>query len=149
MHVVVLVLGETAAEQDIGTLFGEFGILCVQGIVALIVNGIIGRRSLFPFAGVLVGDYSVRLLPELEMFVFYDAGVWHFGLGVVDYGVALEVFYSFQRLMLEAQRTEVQFAELEVEEFVDAAGIDYLIGQAVEILAVTEIVGIQLEFNTL
>lgn len=71
-----------------------------------------------PVGGVFAGDVGDGLGAELEVFVFDDAGVRDFALGVVDDGDALMVLF-LEALCLKAQAAVFELAELVAEVLVD------------------------------
>jgi len=92
VHIIVLVLGEAAAENNMGFALREGTIVLETSLVSFIIDGVIGLKPLFPFPWEFFGDYGVVRLCEFEVFVFDDSGVGSFGVGVVDDGVILEIF---------------------------------------------------------
>ena len=45
MHVVVFVFGQTASEVDVGLVGSQLGIAGIETVVALVVDGIVGRST--------------------------------------------------------------------------------------------------------
>ena len=72
-------------------------VLCVQGAVFFVVDGVIGFVAGVPFAGILPADDGFgKVIPRLilaegEPLVLDDAGIGGVRVGVVDGGVALEI----------------------------------------------------------
>ena len=130
VHVVVLVFRQTAAEADVLFLGGESLVLLGEGVVAVVVDGIVGFRALVPLLRILVADHGVGLFAELKMLVFDDAGVWHGGIGIIEYCVALEVLDAFHQLVVEADGAELQLAELVAEVGIQRTGVKHTVGHS-------------------
>ena len=138
-HVVVTILGEAAAEDDVGLLSGELAVLVGEGVVAVVVDGVVGFHALFVFRAVLFADHRLGavidfLAEHLEMLVFDDTGVGFVVTGVVDHGIAL-VVGSVLDASLECDGAPVEFAELEVEILVNGAGKYELVGNFLPIIS--------------
>ncbi len=78
VHVVVLILAQTAAEDHVRLCIGQLLVLRIQGTVLLIVDGIVGLVALFPLSAVLPADDRFGLGAELEVLVLDDAGIGEF-----------------------------------------------------------------------
>ena len=83
VHVVILVLTQTAAENDVRLRIGQLLILGIQGAVLLVIDGIVRLVALFPFSTVLAADDRFGLGAELKVLMLDDAGVGGLGVGVV------------------------------------------------------------------
>ncbi len=154
---------------------GEGAVFGVEGLVAGVVDGVIGlsevklrwrtlanavgiwvcrrsrRSGSVPFRGVFAGDYGVGVGVDvgaegLEVFVLDDAGVGHQGAGVVDHGVAL-VVGGVEDLCLEPQGAVFEVAVAVVEVLVDGAGVEDGVGYRFPVGAVCEEVGIEADFD--
>ena len=66
VHVVILVLTQTAAEDDARLRIGQLLILGIQGAVLLVIDGIVRLVALFPFGAVLAADNRFGLGAELD-----------------------------------------------------------------------------------
>ena len=95
MHVVILVFCQTSSKNHILFMCCQVCISGIQSIVTVIVYRIIRCGTLFPFAGILICDNSIRLLPEFKVLMLYATGIWNLGFSVVYYSVALEIFDTF------------------------------------------------------
>ncbi len=113
-HVVVLVLGEATAEEDIPSpvlpnrkgakILGKYNTFLVselsvgfhQSIIRVVVHGVVGLHAFLVLGAVLFADDSLGtvvdfLTEHLEVLVLDDSGVGFIMTGVVDYSVALVV----------------------------------------------------------
>lgn len=142
-HVVIFVFGQPAAEeagtarsltgQGDAVFVGQCLVLLVQGVVGVIVHGIVGFQAGLPLRGVFAGDDGagacVHLGAEhLEVLVLDNAGIGHAGLGVVDDGTAL-IVGRVEGFGLETHGAVSQPAVAVAEELVDGAGVDQSVGQ--------------------
>ena len=148
IHIVVFILAQTAAEDDLLLGFGQllvFGVECaVLGIIHRIVRLIAG----LPLGGVLTADdglgqvVAVFILAELKPLVLNDTGPRRLTVGVVDRGIALEA-RLVQQLILKADRAVFQRAQLIVKVSVNGASVDYLVSQRIQFSLVLQIIRIQ------
>ena len=91
IHIIIFILSQASAEQDICFLFRKLCILCIECAVFLIVDRIVRFVTLFPGRGILSRDDGSFSGLELEMLVLDDAGVRNLAFRVVDNCVALIV----------------------------------------------------------
>lgn len=115
MHIIILILRQPTAEDDVPIPLRQLLIACVQTGVPLVIYRIVWLHSLFPFRGILPGDNRPRniihLLPEhLEMLVLDHPGIRHLTVRIVHDSVAL-VIGTIMRLLLETDGPVLQFAE--------------------------------------
>ncbi len=87
IHVVVLVLSESAAEYNIGTGGGKGFVLFVKGVVCGIVYRIVRLGVGVPLSRIFTADHRFFLLAEFKMLVPDNSCVRNFPIGVVHYGV--------------------------------------------------------------
>ena len=117
IHVVILILTQASAEDDLRLGLGQLFVLGIQCAVFSIVDGVIRFVTGLPLRGILAADdrfgqvVAVLVLAELEPFVLDDAGPRRLAVGVVDCGIALEVGLVKQ-LILKADRAILQRAQL-------------------------------------
>ena len=123
VHVVVLVAAQPTSEHDVALRLGKFAVLLVESSVALVVDGIVRFVARLPIRRLLTRDDGLGLSAELEVLVLDDARPRHFALVVVHDRDALEVLL-IENFGLEAQRTILQLAQLEVVEVVDWTAVD-------------------------
>ena len=96
IHVVILVLTQASAEDDLRLGIGQLLVLGIQRAVFSIVDGVIRLVTGLPLGGILAADdrfgqvVAVLVLAELEPFVLDDAGPRRLAVRIVDGGVALE-----------------------------------------------------------
>ena len=129
-HVVVLVLGETATEDNVLLLRGKCPVIVGKRIVALVVDRIVRLHPRFPFRAVLPADNRLwtlidSLAEHLEMLVLDDSRVWNLPVGIVHDGIAL-IVRLVDDLGLEPHSPEVEMSEPETEVFVNLSGEDDL-----------------------
>mgnify|MGYP000164041195 CR=1 FL=1 len=100
IHVVILVLTQASAEDDLRLGVGQLLVLGIQCAVFSIVDGVIRLVTGLPLGGILAADdrfgqvVSVLVLAELEPFVLDDAGPRRLAVRVVDGGVAWKLGLS-------------------------------------------------------
>ena len=138
-HVVITIFGESATEDDVGLLCGKLAVLVGEGVITIVVDGVIGFHALFVLRAVLFADNSLRtvvdiLAKHLEMLVLDNASVGLVVTGVVDHGIALVVGCVFNA-GLESDSAPVEFAELEAKILVNRAGKYELVGNFLPIIS--------------
>ena len=101
IHVVILILTQASAEDDLRLGVGQLLVLGVERAVLLVVHRVVGFIAGLPLGAVLAADDGLGLGAELKVLVLDDAGVGRLGVGVVDDGVAL-IVVGVQRLGLKA-----------------------------------------------
>ena len=80
IHVVILVLTQTSAEDDLRLGVGQLLVLGIQCAVFSIVDGVVRFIAGLPLRGILAADdrlgqvVAVLVLAELEPFMLNDAG---------------------------------------------------------------------------
>ena len=95
VHVVVLVLSQPSAEDDLAFLIRQLFILQIQSAVLFVVDGIIRLITGLPFRTVLPADHrlgqviALIILAELEPFMLNNSGPGSLSVGIV--GVSLSV----------------------------------------------------------
>ena len=127
VHVVIFVLRKTPAEDHVPLVLRQLGVLGIEFLIAGIVDGIVGFLPRLPIAGIFSCDIGHRLRAELEMFVFDNARVRGFPIGVIHDGHALTVGF-FQAFSLEAKPAVFQIAKSIVEIGVDRTGVNDRLG---------------------
>ena len=75
VHVVVLVLAQTSAEDDPRLGVGQLLVLGVERAVLLVVHRVVGFIAGLPLGAVLAADDGLGLGAELKVLVLDDAGV--------------------------------------------------------------------------
>lgn len=95
-HVIVLVFGEAAAEDNVGFLGSKLAVLIGEGVVTVVVHGVIGLHAFLVLGAVLFADDGIGavvdfLTEHLEVLVLDDSGVGFIVTGVVNHCVALVV----------------------------------------------------------
>ena len=96
IHVVVFVLSQTAAEDDLQLSVGQLLVLGIECAVLGVVDRIVRLVAGLPLTAVLAADdslgqvVSVLVLAELEPLVLDDAGPRCLAVSLVDGGIALE-----------------------------------------------------------
>ena len=75
VHIVVLVLAQTAAEDDARLSIGQFLVCSVERTVLLVVDGVVRLIAFLPLGAVLAADDRFGLGAELKVLVLDDAGV--------------------------------------------------------------------------
>ena len=138
-HIVVTIFGESATEDDVGLLCGKLAVLVGEGVITIVVDGVIGFHALFVLRAVLFADNGLRtvvyfLSEHFEMLVLDDTGVGFVVTGVVDDGIALVVGGVFHA-GLESDSAPVEFAELEFKILVNRAGKYELVGNFLPIIS--------------
>ena len=138
-HVVVTVFGESATEDDVGFVCGELAVLIGEGVVTIVVDGVIGFHALFVFRAVLFADNGLGtvvdfLAEHFEMLMFDDTGVGFVVTGVVDDGITL-VVGGILNAGFESDGAPVEFAELETKILVNRAGKYELVGKFLPIIS--------------
>ena len=124
VHVVIAIIGQASSEYDVWFGLCQLSVVCGQGFVFCVVYRIVGFFGRVPLLRVFVGDDGFGLLTAHKMLVFDDACVWHFGCGVVDYGVTLKIG-GVEHFGLECQTAIGEMPETIVEVGVEHTGIDY------------------------
>ena len=137
IHVVVLILTQTAAEDDLRLGLGQLFVLGIQCAVFGIVDGVVRLVAGLPLGGILAADnrfgqvVAVLVLAELEPFMLDDAGPRGLAVGVVDGGVALKAGLV-EQLILKPDGAILQRAELVVKVGINGAGVNDLVSQCVQ-----------------
>ena len=90
VHVIVLILAQTAAKDHVRLCIGQLLVLGIQGTVLLVIDGVVRLVALLPLSAVLAADDRFGLGAELKVLVLDDAGVGSFRIGIVDHCVARE-----------------------------------------------------------
>ena len=85
VHIVVLVLAQTAAEDDARLSIGQLLVCSVERTVLLVVDGVVRLIALLPLGAVLAADDRFGLGSELKVLVLDDAGVGSFRIGIDKY----------------------------------------------------------------
>lgn len=129
VHVVIFVLRKTSAEDYVPLVLRQLGVLGIEFLIAGIVDGIVSFLPRLPIAGIFSCDIGHGLRAELEMFVFDNARVRGFPIGVIHDGYALMVGF-FQAFCLEAKPAVFQIAKSIVEIGVDRTGVNDRLGDA-------------------
>ena len=142
-HVVILVFGETAPEDDTWRELGGLRPVAVgQGVVVGVVDRIVGFHARQPLRAVLATDDRVGIIVDplaehLEMLVLDDARIGHGGISVVDHCVSLVVGHRLH-LRLEAHGAEVEVSMLKAEELVELSRVDDSPGLSLPVVTVGE-----------
>ena len=112
IHIIIFILSQASAEQDICFLFRKLCILCIECAVFLIVDRIVRFVTLFPGRGILSRDDGSFSGLELEMLVLDDASVRNLAFRVVDNCVALIVILFRKLFGFKPQGTVFERPEL-------------------------------------
>ena len=83
VHVIVLILAQTAAKDHVRLRIGQLLVLGIQGTVLLVIDGVVRLVALLPLSAVLAADDRFGLGAELKVLVLDDAGVGSFRIGIV------------------------------------------------------------------
>ena len=121
---------------------GQSTVLRVQGIVPLVIDGIIGFISGVPFRAVFPADDCFWLGAEFKVLMLDDAGKRRLRVRVVYHGVPLVIFHV-QDFRFKANAAVLQGAELIVKERVNRPGVYNGLCHAVPLLPVFQIILIQ------
>ena len=151
-HIVILILGQAATEDDAGFGIGQGLVLLVEGGVCFVIHGIEGLAAFGPFGGVFAGDdgngLGVDGISEVfEMLVLDDAGVGDVALGVVHHSATL-VVGGIEHLVLEGNGAVFELAEAVAIELINLAGEDDFIGQGFPVLTAGEEILVHAAVNT-
>ena len=144
VHVGVSVLRQSSSKEHAAFARRQFAVLAVEGSVAAVVHGIVGLLARREVVGIFVGDDGGWLLAKLEVLVLNRPRIWHFALGVVHHGVALEVGRG-EVLVLEAQAAVVEVTEAVAVELVDAPREQDFFGFRFEFAPVVEEIRVELQ----
>ena len=73
VHVIVLILAQTAAKDHVRLRIGQLLVLGIQGTVLLVIDGVVRLVALLPLSAVLAADDRFGLGAELKVLVLDDA----------------------------------------------------------------------------
>lgn len=78
IHIIVFIIAEAPAEDDILFFVRKFFISGEEGIVLFIVYRVVRLHADAPLGGIFPGDDGLWLLSEFKVLVFDDSCVRHF-----------------------------------------------------------------------
>lgn len=102
IHVIILVLYQTPAKDDILFLFSLFSIPGIQLLILLIIYRIIRFLAQLPISRVFFCHVSHLLFAGFKMLMFNTAGIWCFPIRLIHHRHALMVFF-FQSFCFKTQ----------------------------------------------
>ena len=92
IHIIVLVLSESAAEDNVLACICESLVLLIQCIVLIIVYRVVRLNTGLPLCGIFAADNRLFLLAELKVLMLDYSCIRNFSVGVIYNRVALMVF---------------------------------------------------------
>ena len=117
-----------------------------QGVVGVVVDGVVRLVVLAELVGVFPGNHGLVLCAEFEMFVLENAGKGDVFIGVVDHSVALKIS-PIEHFGFKVQAAVLQRSQFAVEKLINLAGIEHPLGLVVPVLSIVEVVDAGPDFH--